>query len=79
MTRPKQLANTETGPVVSVIRVPGGRASLAIKALAGMQAVLGSGTILVIHHTGKLFEMQPSLNEQQLIVVERLRNDTCDR
>jgi hypothetical protein len=50
---PKQLANITLGPVVSMVRVPGGRASLAIKALAGMQAVLNSGTILVIHHTGK--------------------------
>ena len=37
-----------------MVRVPGGRAVGAIKALAGMQAVLNCGTILVIHHTGKL-------------------------
>ena len=36
-----------------MVRIPGGRAAFAIKALAGMQAVLNSSTILVIHHTGK--------------------------
>ena len=36
-----------------MVRVPGGRATLAVKALAGMQAVLNSSTILVIHHTGR--------------------------
>jgi hypothetical protein len=38
--------------MVSVVRVPGGRAAESIKALATMQAALNSGTIVVIHHTG---------------------------
>lgn len=39
--------------MVSVVRYPGGRAAENIKPLALMQAVLNSGTIVVIHHTGK--------------------------
>jgi carbonic anhydrase len=39
---------------VAIVRNPGGRAAGAIKALAGMQAVLNCGTIIVVHHTGKL-------------------------
>ncbi len=44
---------TLAGPMVSAVRVPGGRAAEAIKPLAVMQAALNSGTILVIHHTGQ--------------------------
>jgi hypothetical protein len=39
--------------MATVVRVPGGRAAEAIKPIATMQAALNSGTILVIHHTGK--------------------------
>jgi hypothetical protein len=39
---------------VAIVRNPGGRAAEAINALAGMQAVLNCGTIIVVHHTGKL-------------------------
>lgn len=44
---------TRIGPMVSVVRVPGGRAAESIKSLAIMQAALNSNTILVIHHTGE--------------------------
>lgn len=41
------------GVMVSVVRVPGGRAAETIKSLATMQAALNSNTILVVHHTGE--------------------------
>jgi hypothetical protein len=40
--------------MVSVVRVPGGRAAESIKPLATMQAALNSGIIIVVHHTGKI-------------------------
>lgn len=58
-----------SGPMVSVVRYPGGRAAETIKSLALMQAVLNSGTIIVIHHTGQNTSV---LVDQRVLMVFRL-------
>jgi carbonic anhydrase len=55
------------GPPVTMIRVPGGRAIDAVKALAVMQNLGNMGTILLIHHTGTLIAFLLDSNVTVLI------------
>jgi hypothetical protein len=60
---------------VAIVRNPGGRAAGAIKALAGMQAVLNCGTIIVVHHTGKSKPID-GISNNMILMSSRLRNVT---